>query len=82
MSNTPTFGKYLPESEEKKEQYKKQLKMGIRIEEEHYDLYEFLKDKVDNFEDIISEKEFYAKIAKAHLRENSAYYDVLEEAGL
>lgn len=81
MSN-PTFGKYLPESEEKKEAYRKQLKMGIRVEEEHEDLYEFLKDEIDGFEEIISKKEFYAKIAKAHLEEKSDYYTLLDEAGL
>jgi ubiquinone/menaquinone biosynthesis C-methylase UbiE len=76
---SPTFGKYLPESEESKDQYKKQLKMGIKIEEEHYDLWEFLKDKI---EDVISEKEFYSKIAKSHLKEHKDYYTKLNEAGL
>jgi hypothetical protein len=76
---TPTFGKYLPESEDEKEHYRKQLKMGIKVEAEHYDLWELLKDKI---EDVISEKEFYAKVAKAHLKEDADYYSKLDEAGL
>ena len=48
-----------------------QLRRGIAVEKEHHDLFEkLLRQRV-------SEREFYAAIARAHLREIPDYYDRL-----
>lgn len=56
----------------------KELEMGIKIESEHGDVYDDLKKWIDdnkiNVDMPFSEKEFYEKIAKAHLREMPDYY--------
>lgn len=56
-----------------------QLEMGIKIESEHNDVYEFMEKYLkDNDLDMpISKREFYEKIAKAHLREMPDYYTKL-----
>ena len=59
-----------------KEDSDTQLEMGIKIEKEHNDIYEYLcKYLKDNeLEMPLSEDEFAEKIAKAHLREMDDYY--------
>lgn len=57
----------------------KELEMGIKIESEHGDVYYQLDSYLDSFNIKMpwSEKEFYEKIAKAHLREIPDYYSRL-----
>ena len=56
-----------------------QLEIGIEIEKEHTDLYNYFKKYLDSFKIKmpISEVEFYKMIAEAHLRELPDYYDRL-----
>jgi hypothetical protein len=55
---------------------KKELEMGIKVESEHNDVYEYLQEK---FKDMpLTKTEFYEKIAKAHLREIPDYYSRLK----
>jgi hypothetical protein len=56
-----------------------QLKKGVAVEREHKDLYLKLKNRLalQGVEMPISENEFYTSIAKAHLKEESDYYDLL-----
>jgi hypothetical protein len=51
--------------------------MGIKIETEHNDIYEFLISKLETLP--LTEKEFYERIAKSHLREIPDYYTRLKE---
>lgn len=79
--------KFTQLNESKEEFDPKELEMGIKIESEHGDIYEELKKWADNIfkendptaESIMpwTEKEFYEKIAKAHLREIPDYYNRL-----
>lgn len=63
-----------------------QLKKGTKVEEEHKDLFLFLSNYLHN-NDVkmpLTDKEFYAWIAKDHLNEskkwkNPNYYDGLED---
>ena len=61
-----------------------QLKKGIKVESEHGDIYEQLKEWMDKtYKEYStmpwSKEEFYGKIAKAHLREIPDYYKRLEK---
>ena len=73
--------KFTQLNESKEEFDPKELEMGIKIESEHGDIYEELRDWID--ENQIqqgmpwSKKELYEKIAKAHLREIPDYYSRL-----
>lgn len=73
--------KFTQLNESKEEFDPKELEMGIKIESEHGDIYEELRDWID--ENQIqqgmpwSKKDFYEKIAKAHLREMPDYYSRL-----
>lgn len=53
-----------------------QLKMGIKIESEHGDVYEYLDNYLEpfNIKMPFTKEEFYKKIAEAHLREMPDYY--------
>ena len=56
-----------------------QLKMGVKVESEHGDIYEQLEKWMDKtYKEYASmpwsKEEFYTKIAKAHLREIPDYY--------
>lgn len=64
-----------------KDRMHKGLKKGVSIEKEHKDLYNELKQRLDKkgVKMPLSEQEFYEKIAKAHLKENQSYYDLLEK---
>jgi len=60
---------------------KSELKKGIKVEEEHEDLYDFF---VKEFKKIdtdmpISKEDFYKKIAQAHLKEMPDYYTKLAQ---
>jgi hypothetical protein len=58
-----------------------QLKMGIEIESEHGDIYEYLEDFL-NSKDLkmpLTKKDFYKKIAEAHLKEIPDYYTRLKK---
>jgi hypothetical protein len=61
----------------------KELEMGIKIESEHGDIYKDLKEWMEKTykESSMpwSEKEFYERIAKAHLREMPDYYSRLKK---
>jgi len=66
-------------NESKSEFDEKELEMGIKIESEHGDIYKELKEWMEKtYKEYSSmpwsEKEFYEKIAKAHLREMPDYY--------
>lgn len=65
----------MPEKESDK------LKKGIDVEEEHKDLYLKIKQRLSDkgVEIPITEHEFYAEIAKEHLKETENYYDLLEK---
>jgi ubiquinone/menaquinone biosynthesis C-methylase UbiE len=69
--------KFTDKINESKEDFdSKELKMGIKVESEHNDVYEYLQEK---FKDIpLTKTEFYEKIAKAHLREIPDYYSRLK----
>jgi len=55
---------------------KKELEMGIKVESEHNDVYEYLQD---HFKDMpLTKTEFYERIAKAHLKEIPDYYSRLK----
>lgn len=60
-----------------------QLEMGIKIESEHCDIYEQLEAYLKQFSNKLpmpwTRKEFYKRIAQAHLREMSDYYTRLQK---
>ena len=69
--------KFTDKINESKEEFdSKELEMGIKIESEHNDVYEYLKDHFKYMP--ISKEEFYERIAKAHLREIPDYYSRLK----
>lgn len=53
-----------------------QLEMGISIESEHGDVYDYIDNYLESFNVPMpcSKEEFYKKIAEAHLREMPDYY--------
>jgi hypothetical protein len=57
-----------------------QLAIGIKVEEEHKDLYNFFRNfcKVNGLKMPITEERFYEIIALAHLREIKDYYTRLK----
>lgn len=73
--------KFTQLNESKEEFDPKELEMGIKIESEHGDIYEELRDWIDQNQIQQgmpwSKKELYEKIAKAHLREIPDYYSRL-----
>lgn len=91
------FTDKINESKEEFDSYNsvKELELGIKIESEHGDVYDELKNWVkktfqdesvevmldDKGEPIMpwTEKEFYEKIAKAHLKEIPDYYTRLNK---
>lgn len=58
---------------------KTQLQIGMDVEKEHRDLYLRVKKmfEANGMNMPISENQFYATIAKAHIREDKHYYDKL-----
>jgi len=73
---------YLEEDKEVQRQYEEeQLKEGVKVEQEHKDLYDKLKKRLSakRIAMPITEKEFYETIAKAHLKEDDAYYILLKK---
>lgn len=54
----------------------KQLELGLNIEKEHNDIYEYLDKyfKDNNIANPLSERDFYEMIAKAHIKEIPDYY--------
>jgi hypothetical protein len=88
--------KFTDKINESKEEFRvKELELGIKIESEHGDVYDELKNWSkktfqgesvevmldDKGEPIMpwTEKEFYEKIAKAHLKEIPDYYTRLNK---
>jgi hypothetical protein len=88
--------KFTDKINESKEEFRvKELELGIKIESEHGDVYDELKNwakktfqdesvevMLDDKGDPImpwTEKEFYEKIAKAHLKEIPDYYTRLNK---
>jgi hypothetical protein len=74
---------YLTESDSL---YKKQIAMGIKVEHEHKDVYDYFKDifKKHNIEMPLTLDEFSERIAKAHIMEaskwkNKDYYNELNK---
>lgn len=60
---------------------KTQLEMGIDVEKEHTDVYNFIKSKLEKKGEQmpISRDKFYSMIAKAHLKELKDYYTRLQK---
>ena len=58
----------------------KELEMGIKVEMEHNDIWGELDDycRMNDIPNPFSEKEFYTRIAKAHLKELPDYYSRLK----
>jgi len=58
-----------------------ELEKGIKIESEHGDIYKEYDDyfKSKRLKNLFTEKEFYTRIAKAHLRELPDYYSRLKK---
>ena len=76
--------KFTDKINESKEEFDpKELEMGIKIESEHGDVFDDLRKWVDdNFIEVgmpWSERTFYEKIAKSHLREIPDYYTRLNK---
>lgn len=69
--------KFTDRINESKENFdSKELQMGIKVESEHNDVYEYLQE---HFKDMpLSKEDFYKRIAKAHLREIPDYYSRLK----
>ena len=61
------------------EGFNEELKIGIQIEKEHGDLYEYFKNFLSErgIDMPMNEDEFYERIARAHLREMKDYYTKL-----
>lgn len=61
------------------EGFNEELKIGIQIEKEHGDLYEYFKNFLSErgIDMPMTEDEFAEKIARAHLREMKDYYTKL-----
>jgi len=59
----------------------KELEMGIKVESEHGDIYEYLDTYLEtwNIQMPCKKEEFYERIAKAHLREIPDYYSRLSK---
>ncbi len=53
-----------------------ELEMGIKIESEHNDIYNYLLNNVRSLP--LSARDFYERIAKSHLREIPDYYSRLK----
>jgi len=70
--------KVIKESVENEQFDPKELEMGVKIESEHNDIYNELKEWSSDVKLPWSETEFYEKIAKAHLREIPDYYSRLK----
>ena len=66
------------------ESYDEQLEMGIKIESEHCDIYEEIEKWIDkNYQEYssmpFSKRDFYKKIAEAHIKEIPDYYTRLQK---
>ena len=59
-----------------------QLKMGVRVEQEHKNTLKFIKNYVDKHKTFPTNKKIYTHIAKDHLRETKTYYTKLKKAKL
>lgn len=59
-----------------------QLSKGIRVEQEHKDLYDYFKKHCTGECKMLSRNEFFGSIAKAHIKEDKKYYTKLRKAGL
>jgi hypothetical protein len=73
-----SFESYITESDQ---QFRNQLKKGLKVEKEHKDLYEYYTSflKKHNIKNPLTIDEFAEYIAKSHLREISDYYDRLDD---
>ena len=60
----------------------KELKMGIKIESEHKDTYDFIKQFYKKHKRFPTQKEVYKKIAKDHIKEDPKYYTKIKKYGL
>jgi len=62
--------------------YKTQLKMGKKIEKEHYPTYKKIVAYQKRTGKIMPKEKVYENIAKNHISEDSSYYTKLKKAGL
>ena len=60
----------------------KQLKMGIKVESEHKDTYNFIKDYFKKHKKMPTQKQVFTKIAKDHIEEDPKYYSKIKKYGL
>lgn len=58
-----------------------QLEIGIKIESEHLDIYDYIDNYLDSFNVPMpcTKKEFFKRIAEAHLKELPDYYTRLSK---
>lgn len=59
-----------------------QLDLGIEVESEHEDTYNWLETYIDKHSKLPTKKDFYTHIAKDHLKENDMYYTILIKSKL
>jgi len=59
-----------------------QLKMGIKVEQEHKPTYNFIKNYYKKFGRMPSQQEVFKHIAQNHLSETPTYYSRLNKARL
>lgn len=62
--------------------YKVQMKMGRKIEREHYPTYKKIVAYNKRTGKIMPKEKVYENIAKNHLAEDKNYYTKLKKAGL
>lgn len=59
-----------------------QLDLGIEVEAEHEDTYNWLESYINKYSKLPEKEDFYTHIAKDHLKENDKYYTILIKAKL
>lgn len=62
--------------------YKLQLNKGKRVEREHLPYYHQIQKNKMKTGKCPTDEKFVEGIAKAHINEDSSYYDKLQKAGL
>ena len=81
MSFREYFNEAMEEKEVEEEFDPKELERGIEVEREHKDIWDTLKTWADehSLELPFTEEEFYAMVAKDHLKEIEDYYTRLDK---
>jgi hypothetical protein len=61
---------------------RKVWEMGLKVEREHQQTYEWLQEYVKTYKRLPESTEFFLKIVQDHLKEDVNYYQKLLEAKL